>query len=485
MRVYFLNPPFLPNFVRCGRWQGCSSRSGGLDYPKWLAYATAVVGQSFKDVKLVDAPAKKWDLNKVYEDVKLFHPDILVVDSNFSSLKNDIEITEYLKINVGIDTTIVVGPPVSQFPDEILNHEGVDLVARFEYDFTIKEIAEAILHGKTIEDIKGISYRRNGIIIHNPDRGYTTSKDLDSIPFVSKIYKEHLDIKDYFLSQSLYPEIQIFTGRGCPNRCSFCSWPVTLMGRKYRHRSSENIVDEFEYIKKDLPEVKEVFIEDDSFTIDEKLVLDVCNDLIKRKLNMVWSCNSRATLNYETMKLMKKAGCRLLIVGYESGSNEVLQTIKKGVNKERMIKFTHDAKKAGLLIHGDFIIGMPGEKVETAEQTLQFIKELKPNILQVAVATPLPGTEFYRYVKDNGYITVDDLGDSIDNNGFQRCIVSYPDFSKSDIEFFVDKTLKNYYLTPSFILVAVSNICRKNGLHELKSMFKSAKTFIKYVGRER
>jgi radical SAM superfamily enzyme YgiQ (UPF0313 family) len=483
MRIYFLNPPFLPHFVRCGRWQGASARSGGMDYPKWLAYATGVAEQSFEHVRLADAPARKWDYSEVIEDVQKFKPDLLVVDSNFSSLENDIQITESLKNAIGNVTTVLVGPPVSQFADEILSHEGIDLIASFEFDFTIKEIAEALRDGTDFTDIKGISYKKEGQIIHNPIRPYTTSEDLDSMPFVSDVYKRHLDIKDYFLSQSLYPEVQIFTGRGCPNRCTFCSWPVTLMGKKYRSRSAKNIVDEFEYIAKKLPEVKEIFIEDDSFTISTKLVRDVCQELIRRKINIVWSCNSRATLDYETLKLMKNAGCRLVIVGYESGSDETLLTIKKGVNTQQMRSFTKSAKKAGLLVHGDFIIGLPGETKETAEQTLQFIKELKPHILQVAVATPLPGTEFYNYVKEKGYITIDDLKDSIDENGYQKCIISYPDFTKNDIEFYVDKALKSYYLSPSFVPVAFSNVLRRNGIHELESMFKSAGTFLKYISR--
>lgn len=483
MRIYFLNPPFLPHFVRCGRWQGGCARSGGMDYPKTLAYATGVAEQSFEHVRLVDAPAKGWDLNKVIEDVQTFKPDLLVVDSNFSSLKNDIQVTGSLKNHIGNVTTVLVGPPVSQFANEILNNEGIDLIASFEFDFTIKEIAEALRDEKDFNGIKGISYKKDGQIIHNPIRPFTTSEELDSMPFVSDVYKRHLNIKDYFLSQSLYPEVQIFTGRGCPNRCTFCSWPVTFMGKKYRSRSAKSIADEFEYIKNELPEVNEIFIEDDSFTISAKLVRDVCQELINRKIDIVWSCNSRATLDYETLKLMKDAGCRLVIVGYESGSDETLLTIKKGVSTEQMRNFTKSAKKAGLLVHGDFIIGLPGETKESAEQTLQFIKELKPNILQVAVATPLPGTEFYNYVKQNGYITIDDLSDSIDENGYQKCIVSYPNFTKNDIEFFVDKALKSYYLSPSFIPVAMSNVLRKNGIHELESMFKSAGTFFKYILR--
>ena len=478
MKIYLLNPPFVPNFVRCGRWQGAAARSGGLDYPKWLAYATGVLEEDF-DVKLVDAPARKLGTEDVIGDVTKFRPDLIVVDSNFSSLSNDINVAASLKEHTEAQT-VLVGPPTSQFPDKILESAGIDIVARFEYDFTLKEIAET--DEEDLKGVKGISYKESSKIVHNPDRELTTSEDLDKMPFVSRIYNEHLNIKDYFLSQSLYPEVQIFTWRGCPHKCTFCSWPVTLMGRKYRVRSAENITDEFEYILKELPEVKEIFIEDDTFTINKKLVRDVCEGIRKRKIDIAWSCNARADLDYETMKQMKDAGCRLLIVGCESGSNEILKNIKKETNIEQTKAFARDVKKARLMMHGDFIIGLPGETKETAEKTLKFIKELKPNILQIAIASPIPGTEFYRWCKENGYLLTDDLEESIDENGFQKCIVSYPEFTKEDIENYVDRGLKEYYLSPSYIPVAMSNVMRKNGLHELKGMMKSAKVFLGYIG---
>lgn len=253
------------------------------------------------------------------------------------------------------------------------------------------------------------------------------------------------------------------------------------MGREYRSRSAVNIAEEFEYIQKNLPEVKEIFIEDDTFTINKLLVQDFCSEVKKRKIDIAWSCNARATLDYSTMKMMKRAGCRLLIVGYESGSDEILSNINKGITTDQMRFFTDSAKKAKLLVHGDFIIGLPGETIKTAKMTLDFLKELKPNILQVAVATPIPGTRFYDYVKDNGYLLTEDLEKSIDENGFQKCIISYPNFKKDDIEFFVNKSLKNYYLNKSFIPVALNNIIRKNGYFELKTLLVSAKTFLKYI----
>ena len=483
MRIYLLNPPYIENFVRCGRWQGGVARGGTLYYPIWLAYAAGVLEKIGHEVRLVDAIAWRWDRSKVLEDARKFKPDLVVVDSNFSSLKNDCNIAKLLKDETGA-VSVLVGPPASQFPEKILN-SGVDIVARFEYDFTIGDIVEAIEEGKSLENVKGISYKENGKIIHNPDREFITSRELDKIPFVSKVYKEYLNIKDYFLGHALYPMVQIFTGRGCPNRCTFCSWPKTLMGRKYRVRSVENVVDEFEYITKELPEVKEIFIEDDTFTINKKRIREICEEIKKRKLDITWSCNARVNLDYETMKVMKEAGCRLLDVGYESGSDEILKNIKKGITTKESRRFTEDAKRVGLMILADFIFGMPGETRETAEKTIRFAKEIKPNIVQFAVATPIPGTEFYNYVKENGFLLVDDLEESLDEHGFQKCIVSYPEFTKEDIEEYVDKALKEYYLSLSFIPIAMKNVLRKNGLHELKGMIMSAKVFMKYMRRRK
>ena len=264
MKVYMLNPPYMPHFGRGMRWQD-TGRAGTLYYPIWLSYATAVVEQEH-ETKLVDAPAWNWSREDVIKDVKRFKPDLIVMDSSFPSLNNDIEVAEEIKKNCE-SKIVLVGPPTSQFPNEILNNNGVDIVARFEYDFTVRDIARAIEREEDFRNIKGISYKENEEIIHNPDREFTSSEDLDKIPFVSKVYKKHLNIKDYFLGSSLYPEVQIFTGRGCPYLCTFCSWPQTLMGRKYRVRSVSNVLDELDWIQDNLPEVKEVFFEDDTFTI--------------------------------------------------------------------------------------------------------------------------------------------------------------------------------------------------------------------------
>jgi len=480
MRVCLLNLPFVKNFVRCGRWQGVAARGKTLYYPLWLAYAAGFLENNDHEVQLIDSIANEMELDELMDNVTKFNPELLVIDTNFSSLKNDITISKLLKEKTGA-TLVMVGPPVSQFADEIVKN-GIDFAARFEFEETVKEIAES-LHEGDFSEIKGISYKKDGEIVHNPNRDPTTSEFLDELPFVSEVYKKHLKIDDYFLSHSLFPMVQIFTGRGCPNYCTFCSWPETLMGRKYRVRSVENVVDEFEYITRELPEVKEIFIEDDSFTIDKKRLNNFCDELIKRNMGIAWSCQSRADLDYETMQKMKKAGCRLLDVGYESGNDEILQNIKKGVDVNQLKEFTKNAKKAKLKILADFVIGFPGENKETAQKTIDFIKEIKPDLLQIAVATPMPGTEFYDYCKEGNYLLTNDMTESLDESGFQKCIISYPDLSSEEISNYVDTALKGYYLNLSYVPIALKNIMGKNGFHELKGLMTSARMYFNYIQR--
>jgi len=482
MKVYFLNPPFVPRYSRNSRW-AARCRGGAIYYPIWLAYAAGIIEEDGHKVRLVDSPACGWDMATVAEDVRKFKPEMIVSECNFQSMTNDQEVLNKIKSETET-TSVIVGPPTSQFPESILE-SGVDIVAKFEYDFTVRDLVMALENEKSLENVKGISFKRKGKVIHTQDREFTTSKELDMIPFVSKTYKNHLNMNDYFLGHTLFPMVQIFTSRGCPNMCTFCSWPSTLMGRKYRVRSSENVVDELEYISKELPNVREIFIEDDTFTVNKKRILDICNEIKERQLGITWSCNSRANLDYESMKAMKDAGCRLLDVGYESGNDQLLKNMKKKITTAESRQFTKDAKKAGLMILADFILGMPGETKATAEQTIRFAKEIKPNIVQFSVATPIPGTEFHDFASKSGYLLVGDTEKSLDSEGFQKCIISYPDFTKEDIEYYVDKALKSYYLTPTYAPVALSNILRKDGIHELKNMVMSAKGFFKYLRREK
>jgi radical SAM superfamily enzyme YgiQ (UPF0313 family) len=365
----------------------------------------------------------------------------------------------------------------------MLEDDHVDVVGRYEYDLTIRDIAAATEEGTDLGGVPGISYRRGGRTVQTPDRPFMTSEQLDAIPFVTSVYKNHLDIRDYMLSHTLYPVVQVFTARGCPNQCTFCSWPRTFMGTKFRARSVTNVVDEFEYVSNELPEVKEIFVEDDTFTINKQRVREICEEIEGRELDVRWSCNARATLDYETMRIMKSAGCRLIDVGYESGSDQILKNIKKGVKTVDSKRFTADAKKAGLKILGDFMFGLPEETEDTIQQTVRFIKDIKPDLLQISVATPIPGTEFYQWVSDNDYLLESDPSKTIDENGYQRCIISYPNMSSEDLVCRVEGALKEYYFSTSYVKIAIRNIVGRDGLHELAGLVRSARVFLKHANR--
>jgi len=480
MKVYMLNPPYFPHFFRSARWQD-TGRGGTLYYPIWLSYAAGLLETEFQ-VRLVDAPAWNWDRKKVIEDVKSYKPDLIVLDSSPTSLKNDLEVADEIKAQFEAKV-VLVGPPAAQFSEQILKDSSIDVVARYEYEYTLLELARTLETKGNLKEVKGISYKLNGRIIHNPDREWADSEELDKIPFVSKVYKKHLNIKDYFLSSSLYPEVQIFTGRGCPFLCTFCSWPETLMGRKYRVRSIGNVLDELEWIENNLVEVKEIFFEDDTFTLSKQRVNEFCDGYRQRGLKITWACNARATLDYETMKKMRESGCRLLIVGYESGDDKILKNIKKGVTTSHIRQFAKDARKAGLLVHGDFIIGLPGETKESIEKTKELIREVKPDILQISVASPFPGTEFYRWARENGYLLTDDPNEYLDDQGHQKAIISYPWLTAEEITKTVDEILKSYYLTPRYVPLALGQVMRKNGLGEFRRLWYSAQTFLGYARR--
>lgn len=477
MRIYLLNPPFHPKYSRSSRW-AARGRGGTLYYPIWLAYATGILEESGNIVRLVDAPGRNYSEKDVYSDVLSFDPDIVVAECNFQSLQNDIKIAKQCA-ELCDAISIIVGPPCSLYHQEIVN-SGIDFVIQKEYDLILNNLITSIDNHNELTNIQRLTYIYEEKIITNCHTNYSSSIEIDYIPFVSKVYKKHLEIEDYFLNHAYYPMVQILTSRGCPNLCTFCSWPETLMGRKYRSRSVDNIYQEFEYIKKELPEVKEIVIEDDTFTINKQRVQEFCLKIINNDLDISWGCQSRGDLDYDTMVLMKKAGCSLLDVGYESGSIEILSNIKKGITKEQLQNFTKNAKKARIKILADFVIGFPGETKDTINETIEFINQVKPELLQVAIATPIPGTEFFNWSKEHGYLLTENLEEALDRNGFQKCIISYPWLNNSDIEENAKRIIHNYYFSIFYLIVVLKYFRSNNVFEEIKLLNKSIKSAMSF-----
>jgi radical SAM superfamily enzyme YgiQ (UPF0313 family) len=313
-----------------------------------LIYAAAVAKKNDFEVIFLDAPAKQMGVEDSFKEIKGkgAGTKLFVLDTSTPSIYSDIEFLKGIK-NIFPDSfAILVGTHVSALAEETLKiDDSIDAVARHEYDYIVRDLAITIRDNKDLSNVKGITYRKGNEIITNPDMPFI--EELDEIPFASEFIKEYLDERDYFFSPATYPEIQIFTGRGCPYRCNYCVYPQVMHGHEYRLRSAKNVVEEFEYIAKNFPDVKEIVIEDDTFTASQERVKEICKLLIDLKLNkrFRWLCNARVnTVNLELMKLMKKAGCRLLIPGIESGNQKILNNIKdcykKGITDVEALKET-------------------------------------------------------------------------------------------------------------------------------------------------
>ncbi len=475
MRILLLNPPFRFKMSRGSRWPELT-KSGTLYYPFWLAHATGVLMKTDHKPLLIDAVARGWGVSKTIDEIVKFNPNMVVIETTTPSIAYDLKFVEELKKN--LDAKIVlVGTHVSALPQETLKmSDSVDFIARKEYDYTIPELVDYLENGKDLTEVLGISYRKNKKIIHNKDRQFI--KDLDALPFVSKVYKKFLNVGDYRYALAKHPMIQIWSSRGCPNMCTFCQFPQTLSGRIFRTRSPENFVDELEWIKENLPQIKEVFIEDDTFSVDKKRVMKICELIKERNLDLVWSCNARADIPFDVLKNMKEAGCRMLIIGYESGNDEILRNIKKGMTTKQAKKFTKDAKKLGLKIFGCFMIGLPGDTKETIEQTFQFARELNPDMVFFQQAVPFPGTEFYEWCKRNDYLVAKNWDDWLDKNGQLASIVNYPNLTNEEIKRLRDELMIRFYSSPKWM---IQSLLHNMNLDEIVRLANAAKGYLSYL----
>lgn len=479
MKILMINPPFLPRYSRNSR-SPAVTKGGTIYYPIWLAYATGVLEKERFEVKLVDAPAQKLILEDIVKIATGFDPKMIVIDTSTPSIFNDVKVASKLK-NATNAFVVLVGTHVSALPEETLKlDENIDAVTIHEYDYILPELAKCVEHKKDLKNVRGIVFRsNNGEVIHNENRPMV--ENLDNLPLVTSIYKKHLNIKNYFYSSASHPMVMIITGRGCPFRCFWCNWPQVFHGHKYRLRSADNVVEEFEYIVDNMPDVKEVGIEDDTLTADIERVRKICRMLVEKGIHkkIKWYANVRVNLDLETMKLMKRAGCRLLIPGYESGVQKLLDNARKGITLEQSKQFAKNAKKAGLLVHGCFIIGLPGETRETARRTIEFAKELDPDDAQFFPLIVYPGTEAYEWAEKNKYLTTTDFSKWNTKEGWHESLVSTPNLTKEEVVELCNKGRVEFYLRPKFILKTLKLML--TSWNETKRVLKVSPVFFKYL----
>ncbi len=412
-------------------------------FPTWLAQAAAMVPGS----KIIDAPPHDLSFKDIEEDVKSH--DFIVIHTSTPSFRSDCKTAEMIRALNPTAKIGFIGAKVAVEPQQSLEAcPAIDFVCRNEYEFTIQEMA----NGNDWSTIKGLSYRnKDGAVVHNEEREILL--DMDKLPSVLPIYKQ-LKVEKYFGGYLKHPYMSWYTGRGCKSRCTFCLWPQTIGGHKYRYRSIPKVIEEVKYLQKEFPQVKEIFFDDDTLTDDHARVEALAREL--GKLGVVWSCNAKANVPRKTLEVLKANGLRLLLVGYESGNQKILHNIKKGLLVDVARRFSKDCHELGIVVHGTFILGLPGETRETIQETLTFAKEVNPHTIQVSLAAPYPGTFLYKQAKENGWFADDT--DLLTEDGTQIAPLNYPHLGHTEIFNSVEDFYKKFYFRPSKIASIVGEM---------------------------
>ena len=485
MNIWVLNPPFLPKFSRPQR-SPAVTRSGTLYFPIWLAYCVGVLEEAGHDVTFTDAPARGIDRETILQQAKVLEPGLIVMDTSTPSIENDIRVCEELKKIVPRAFVVLVGTHVSSLPEETLQKSrAIDSVARREYEYTIRDLAALLAASEQPPDaedlrrIVGLSFRNGSELVHNRDRAFV--EDLDSLPLVSKVYSKHLDIRDYFNPNALFPMVTLITSRGCPFRCSFCVYPQTMTGRKCRFRTTNDVVDEMEYVVREFPGARCIFFEDDTLTATRNRCRELADAVIARGIKIPWTANSRSDLDLETMIRIRKAGCRSLCVGFESGDQDVLDSMRKGIKTETMFRFMDDAGKAGILIHGCFIFGFPGETREKIMRTIDLAIRLRPDTVQFYPVMTYPGTEAYQEYRDRGWLVAGTYPGWLTPEGMHNCVVRNEHLSARELVQLCDYARKKFYLRPRYLMYKAGQILRHP--NELGRTLKAGTVFFKHLVR--
>ncbi len=489
MKTLFLNPSFERNgkllnlYSRQSR-SPCVTNGGTFYHPYYLAYGAGWVEHNGFKTWLVDAVASEWSHDFTVEQAKKYFTDrngLILMDTSTPSILNDIRQAAKIKAAIPGIHISVMGIHPSNVPEETLVHGkgAIDSVIRWEVDETALELAQHIEAGKKLDDVKGLVFMQGGKFIHTPERPLI--QDLDKLPFVSETYYKHLGeegMKKYFYASLTWPEVTILTGRGCLYSCSFCHIPFKS---SYRQRSVKNVADEFEYIKNELPFISEIQLEDDTFPLNKQRTIDLSKEIIQRGIKIKWSCNARVNTDYETLKAMRDAGCRLLCVGFESPEQDELNSVKKGTTAKMQEEFMESVRKAGLITNGCFILGLPKDNKKSMQATIDFAKKLMPDTAQFFPLMAYPGTGTFKWAEENGYLTTRDYDQWIDSEGKHNTLVSRPDLTNKELVEWADVALKQYYSNPKYL--AYKTVQSLKSPSEAVRTAKSAAIFFKRLAQ--
>lgn len=438
--ILIINPPAEMKVVREGR---CEQRADSYQYlmvPISLPSIAAVLIEKGFEVKIIDCIADDISLGELENILRRENTLLAIINvatMTFDIDKKTAELCKKLKIPCA-----AVGMHVTTIPDDALKSSVFDFAIRGEPELISLNLAEALHHKSDLKNVKGISFKINGKIVHNQNEKLI--ENLDSLPFPAR---ELLHNEKYIGPLTQKPYTLVITGRGCPFNCIFCT-ANRYYGKRQRIRSPKNIVDEIEQIVRKFG-IRNIGMWNDTFTFNKEQVKGLAREIIKRKLRIDWFCNSRVdTIDEEMLMLMAKSGCKVITFGVESLDERILKNIKKGINASQVENAVRLCRKYKIKSQLHIIFGLPGETRETLKKTIKETLRINPDYAQFYCAVPFPGTEFREYVTKRGYLH----NAKWDKYEINNALVSYPHLSSKEIQNARKMAYRKFYLRPSYIL---------------------------------
>ncbi|UCG78057.1 MAG: cobalamin-dependent protein [Nitrospirota bacterium] len=411
--------------------------------PLGLIYLAACLRQSGNDVRIVDGQFSRNIMQDIKHEIQTYAPEVVGV-SVLTPYANDAAaiLDTAKKMNNRI-TTIIGGVHATIFPDDLCSHESVDYVVRGEGEITFPELLSCIEEGKDPSTVDGIAYSRNGDTVLTKQREYI--EPLDVLPMPAY---DMLQVGRYESSQlSVKPIISMITSRGCPYHCIYCDANI-VMGRKFRAHSPERTVDEILYLKRHFG-IREIIFKDSEFTLNKNRVREICELILKKELDILWTCNSRVgSVDPALLRIMKKAGCRVIQYGVESGDQAILERLKKNITIDEIRSSFNDTHRASIKTVANLMVGNPGESRETVARTMDLVKEIKADYINVSYITPFPGTELYKMAKLEKWF-IDPLEEIGRDTG--KCIMNATKMSTKELRKKLNLIYRKFYFRPGYI----------------------------------
>jgi len=416
-------------------------------FPFFLAYTANILRKAGYNVQIIDGVAMDMSEIEFLQKVKSFSPDLIVIETATHAINHDLMLCRKLKIILPDSKIVLCGAHATVFAREILeSNDCVDFIALGEYEYTILKLIERLDKGTGNLKIEGLGHKIKSEIWVSDKKGFI--EDINSLPFPAFDLFPCNDSPDLTIYRdgicTYWPAVTLHSSRGCPFRCDFCMWNQIMYDNgPYRMFDPKRVVDEMEYVIEKFG-AREIYFDDDDFCINKQHVINICNEIKKRRLKVKWSCMGDAMCTDEEMiRIMADAGCIYMKFGVESGSKEILKNIGKPLDPSKAIKVARWCRKYGIMTHATFSLGLDGETRETMRETLRLANKIKFDTAQVSITTPFPGTRYYQKLVERGFLK-GQKWDSFD--GTTSCTFNTDTLTAREIEVFRKKAIKSIVL---------------------------------------